>query len=496
MEAKTRHDYYPVKTSLRNRLMLQQISVNAVIQVLCDLLIAVAINVMRKHMKNGRKVLNPIAVLLLSVITTSITAQDGFETSAPSDLAGDSIGCVDNTTSYKIFYARKDLDSALNYWRKVLAECPAYSEDLYKDGESMYLGQYDRTGDLAFIDTVLMTLNQRSYYFDNRVSNDLHASSVLFDLAGDDPVYLGLSYNILREIEDESPDQMECRHLVMLATAAASLYAMDIIDPEELEDAFVIAIGSLETRLENNPADAEYSEDLENLEAYFRVCGVMTCSSIEELYSEKVNRDFRDTVLLNKVEAMLKEAGCKASDLNYSIALKRFANERSVENAVRLAELNAARGDIERAISYFTDAYNRDTNSVVRSDVITRVAEMELAQGKRQEARNRGEHAWQLNNKNGKALLILADCYAGAELGNAFDNHAIYWVAVDYLRAARDVDPSLAETADAKIKEYEQLFPTKEECFYKRILDEGLIYNVGSWVGEVTRVRFRKEQSP
>ena len=451
---------------------------------------------MTKHLKNCREALILIAVLLMSVITTGIAAQDGFEPASPSGITGDSLGCIDNTTSYKIFYSKKELDSALNYWRKVLADCPAYSEDLYEDGESMYLGQYDRTGDLAYIDTVLMRLNQRSYYYGNKVANDLHATSLLFDLAGDDPVYLGLSYNILREIEDESPEQMECRHLVMMATAAATLYAMDIIDSEELKDAFVIAIGSLETLLENNPADASYSEDLDNLEAYFRACGVMTCNSIEELYSDKVDRDFRDTVMLGKVAGMLEETGCTGSDLYYSIALKRFANDRSVENAVRLAELNAAHGNIERAISYFTDAYNRDTNSVVRSGVITRVAEMELAQGKRQEARNRGEHAWQLNKKNGRALMILADCYAGAELGNDFDNHAIYWVAVDYLKAARDVDPSLAEPADAKIKEYEKLFPTKEECFYKRILDEGLVYNVGSWVGEVTRVRFRKEQSP
>ena len=448
---------------------------------------------MTNHLKNVRKALNPIAALFLSVITTGISAQEGFATATPSESVEDSTGCIDNTASYMKFYSGIDLDSALYYWRQVLGECPAYSEDMYADGESMYLGKYDRTGDLAFIDTVLMTLNQRSYYFDNRVSNDLHASSLLFDLAGDDPVYLGLSYNILREISDEFPEQVESRHYVMMATAAASLYAMDIIDSGELEEAFVIAIGSLEKRLENNPADAVYSEDLENLEAYFRACGVMTCSSIDKLYSGKVDSDFRDTVLLNKVAAMLTETGCTGSDLYYSIALKRFANDRTVENAVRLAELNAARGDIERAISYFTDAYNRDTNSVTRSEVITRVAEMELSLGKRQEARNRGEHAWQLNNKNGRALMILADCYAGAELGNTFDNHAVYWVAVDYLRAARDVDPSLAEMADAKIKEYEKLFPTKEECFYRRILDEGLIYNVGSWVGEVTRVRFRKE---
>jgi tetratricopeptide (TPR) repeat protein len=448
---------------------------------------------MTENIKSGAGLLKIIAVLLTSVFSINMYAREVAERQITDGTGQDSTKCADNASAYKTFYYNNEINTALDYWRQVLDSCPAFSEDLYEDGESMYLGQYDRTGDLAFIDTVLMTLNQRSYYFDSKVSNDLHASSLLFDLAGDDPVYLGLSYNMLRETADIYPDQMECRHLIMMATAAASLYAMEIIDPEELEAAFVIAIVSLQTRLENNPADAEYSEDLENLETYFSSCGAMTCSSIEKLYTKKIDRYFRDTVLLNKVDAMLTETGCTGSDLYYSIALKRFANDRSAANAVRLAELNIDRNDIERAISYFTEAYNRDTTSAVRSEVILRVAEMELARGKRQEARNRGEHAWQLNKRNGRALLFLAECYAGAEMGNAFDNHAVYWVAVDYLRAARDVDPSLAETADARIKEYEKLYPTREECFYKRILDEGLIYNVGGWVGEVTRVKFRKE---
>lgn len=60
-----------------------------------------------------------------------------------------------------------------------------------------------------------------------------------------------------------------------------------------------------------------------------------------------------------------------------------FANDRSAKNAVRLAELNADAGNNDKAISYFTEAYNRDTNSVVRSDVLIRVAMMELGQGEK-----------------------------------------------------------------------------------------------------------------
>jgi hypothetical protein len=45
-------------------------------------------------------------------------------------------------------------------------------------------------------------------------------------------------------------------------------------------------------------------------------------------------------------------------------------------------------------VGYFTEAYKLDTSKIVQSDVLTRVAAWELASGKRQEARDRGEHAW------------------------------------------------------------------------------------------------------
>jgi tetratricopeptide (TPR) repeat protein len=326
-----------------------------------------------------------------------------------------------------------------------------------------------------------------------RNSITLHKSELLFELAGDNPDSLELCYNFLTEAADSFPDQMGCNHFVLLTTAAARLYAMGIIDADALAHAFVKAIGTVEARLESNSDSCRNSEDLKSMEKSFRTSGAMTCASIETLYSQKVDRNPRDTVLINKVFAMLTETGCIGSDLYYDVAVKLYANDRSAENAVRLAELNVARNNIEKAISYFTDAYNRDTTRTVRSDVLTRVATMELSQGKRQEARDRGEHAWRLNNRNGKALLIVADCYAGASIGDRFDDHSAYWVAVDYLMTAKSIDPSLTETVNSKIKAYSKLFPTREECFYRNILDEGVVYRVGSWINEVTRVRFRRE---
>ncbi len=276
-------------------------------------------------------------------------------------------------------------------------------------------------------------------------------------------------------------------------SAAARSYSLSIIDTTEVLAAYLKAAGTVEAMLEAHPDDARYIAAATEIDSIFRSGGAMTCSSIGQIYSRKVDRDIHDTVLINKVFKLLTEKDCSRSDFYYSIAVKIYANNRSAENAVRLAELNIARKNRDKAVGYFTEAFKADTSKIVQSEVVTRVAEMELAEGKRQEARDRAEHAWELNKKNGKALMIIAEACAGSKIGDAFDNHSVYWVAVDYLMYAKAVDPSLKETADAKIKAWSKLFPTKEECYYRNITDQGIAYSVGGWISEVTKVRFRKE---
>jgi len=393
-------------------------------------------------------------------------------------------------------YAQKGIEAGtpeLDNWRQVLAEHPDSSENLYIMGESIYKELYKTTGERAYIDSALMILSQRTIYFNNKPSNDLRKSQFLFEFGGNDTLYTEQCYDLIKEVADSFPDYMDDGSSVLLVAASARSYSLSIIDTTEVLAAYTKAVGSVETKLESNPGDPRYIAAAKKIDSIFRSSGAMTCSSIEEIYSQKVDQNIKDTVLINKVFKLLTETNCINSDFYYRIAVKLYANNRSAENAVRLAELNIARKNTDKAVGYFTEAFKADTSKIVQSDVLTRVAEAELASGKRQEARDRGEHAWQLNNKNGKALLIIAEAYAGSKIGDAFDNHSVYWVAVDYLNYAKAVDPSLKEIADEKIKAWSKLFPTREECYYRRITDEGITYSVGSWISEVTKVRFRKE---
>jgi hypothetical protein len=90
--------------------------------------------------------------------------------------------------------------------------------------------------------------------------------------------------------------------------------------------------------------------------------------------------------------------------------------------------------------------------------------------------------------------MLIGNAYAGVKIsGDDFENLAVYWVAVDYFTKAKQVDPNLASNVSESINIYSGSFPTKTECFFRSITEEGASYQVGGWINETTSVRFRRE---
>ena len=307
-------------------------------------------------MKMKRRASGIIASVFLTACTLTLSAQEEIETAAPP----------------------------LQDWRQVLAVNPDSTEELYIRAEAIYTDLFRTTGEKAYIDSVLMILSQRTLYFNNKPSNDLQKSLFLFEFGGNDTMYTEQCYNLIKEVADSFPDHLDHNSSVLLMYAAARSYSLSIIDTTEVLAAYLKAAGTVETQLEIRPGDTRYIAAAKEIDSIFRSGGAMTCSSIEQIYSQKVDRDLHDTVLINKVFKLLTEKDCSRSDFYYRIAVKIYANERSAENAVRLAELNIARKNRDKAVGYFTEAFKADTSKIVQSEVVTTVAEVELAEGKRQ----------------------------------------------------------------------------------------------------------------
>jgi len=430
---------------------------------------------------------------LLTVLSFSLQAQKGIETGTQFGRGEDSTRCLRNTSLYSTYYENKDYNMALQFWRPVFYECPGSSKNTYIKGEAMFKELFRKSGNKAYIDTVMMILDQRTKYFNEAPANSLRKAFTLYEFGGNDPVYAQQCYDLIKGVMETSPQSIDQTYSSLYMAIAAKCYALKLIDAPAVITVYSQTIKVVEAQLSRKPDDARYLEARKNIDAVFRSSGAASCGNLEELFTPGIDKNPTDTVMLRKVITLLNETGCRDSELYFKASTYLYRAEPNASSAAQLAEMNMARKKYNEAEKYYTEAIDLETDRTVKAGLLTKLATLELASESKQAARDFAKAAFSLDPTNGTALYIIAESYAGARIGETFENQTVYWVVVDYLIRARNTDPTLKEQIDERIAIYSRMFPTKEEAFFRSLVEEGAPYQVGGWVNESTTIRFKKE---
>lgn len=435
-----------------------------------------------------------ITGLLLAALTFTASAQKGVDSGTPFGHGEDSLRCLRNTSLYSTYYENKDYKMAVQFWRPVYNECPGSSKNTYIKGEAMFKDFFRKTGDKAYIDTVLMILDQRTRYFNEAPANTLRKSIALYELGGNDPAYAKKSFDFIKEVAQTSPQSLDHTFSTLYMAVAAKCFSLNVIEAPEVINTYSEVMNNVVSpQLSKKPDDARYLGARKNIDAVFKSSGAATCESLEQLFTGTVEKNPSDTAMLKKVNTLLTETGCKDTELYFKVATNLYNTSRTAASAAQLAEMNVGRKKYSEAEKYYNEAIDLEPDPFVRSALLTKLATLELTSDNKQAARDFAKTAYSLDNTNGNALFIIAETYAGARIGDAFENLTVYWVVVDYLVRAKNTDPELKGQADDRIAIYSKLYPTKEEAFFRSLVEEGTAYQVGGWVNESTTVRFRKE---
>ncbi|HOH15740.1 MAG TPA: hypothetical protein PLO80_09405 [Bacteroidales bacterium] len=445
----------------------------------------------KKEMKRTTSTI--LTGLLLSVFSFTLQAQMGIETGTPFGKGEDSTRCLRNTSLYSTYYDNKDYNMAVQFWRLVFNECPASSKNTYIKGETMYKEFFRKTKDNAYLDTVLMILDQRTRYFNEEPANNLRKAFALYEFGGNDVEYTSKCYDLIKGVMETSPESFDHTYSSLYMAVIAKSYALRLIEAPEIITAYSQSMKVVDNQLSRQPGDTRYLEARKNIDAIFRSTGAATCENLEHLFTADVDNNPGDTAMLRKVLTLLTETGCKDSELYYKASTNLYRADPSASSAAQLAEMNLVRKKYNEAEKYYTEAIELETDNKVKSVLLTKLATLELMSDSRQAARDFARAAYSLDPTNGNALFIIAEAYAGSRIGETFENQTVYWVVVDYLVRARNTDPTLKEQIDERISIYSRLFPTKEEAFFRSLVEEGASYQVGGWINESTTIRFRKE---
>jgi len=209
---------------------------------------------------------------------------------------------------------------------------------------------------------------------------------------------------------------------------------------------------------------------------------------------EQVEENPDSTQLLTDLFNAYKRQGNipKASE----IGKRLMKTKPSAETVREIAQMRLENGRPEAALEAYDRAVKQGAELQAEDYFNRGTAYQEM--GQLANARKEYRTAIEKREGFGRAYIAIGDLYAravnecsGDEMGR--EDKAAYWAAVDMYQKAKQIDSSVASTANSKIQTYRRVFPTKEDIFYRSDWSRGESYTVNkgcySWIGETTSVR-------
>jgi tetratricopeptide (TPR) repeat protein len=273
------------------------------------------------------------------------------------------------------------------------------------------------------------------------------------------------------------------------------LYKNDKIEPSTFVNDYFFAMEHAEVAIQKKPSDQKMASTIEKMENIFLESKAGDCETIIGFMQPKFAENPEDIDLLKKITANLKELDCQESDLFVNASENLYKIEPSAQAAANLATIFYSRSQYEKAMEYYQQAVEKETDNNKKADYFYNMGSIALSQmSNPQKARTYARKAIENRSGWGKPHILIGNAYISStgQCGeNDFEKAAVYWVAVDEFQKAKNVDESISNQANDLINRYSQYFPNNEDAFFYGYTN-GDSYKVGCWINVSTTVRTRK----
>lgn len=188
----------------------------------------------------------------------------------------------------------------------------------------------------------------------------------------------------------------------------------------------------------------------------------------------------------------------KAQELNK----KLYELDPSYDNATALANFAIDNGNYKEAIDYLNEAKDKTDDPKNLKAIYQSLAMAHMNLGNVQQAVSNARKVIDIDPNEGSAYITIADAYAqavrnctsGRDLTR--EDRAVYWLVIDYLNKAKQVDSSVSSDANSRIQTFRQAAPTGDAIFMTQGWEEGASIRIDgslkpcySWINESTTIR-------
>ena len=437
------------------------------------------------------KIKTLVAVLLLSGGVTSVLAQED---------------CNKNSSiSHEAVRANNFKDAYLP-WKEVLKDCPTLRYYTYTDGIKILTSFLNDIKDRnsadykKYFDELMEVFDLRIKYTPDFMH--LKGTPSVGDVLGNKAInYIAYAPNIdvnqayawLKESLETEKGGSKGPILHYFLDMSLNKLKADPNHKEQFIQDYLAASEYADAAIAAETNEAKKKALLgikDNLVALFVNSGTADCESLQGIYGPKVEANQTDLAYLKKVIDIMKMMKCTESEAYLQASFYAYKMEPTAEAATGCAYQAFKKGDIDSAVKFFDEAINLETDNIKKAEKAYAAAAVLASAKKLSQARTYCQKAIGLNENYGAPYILIANLYAMSP--NWSDESALnkctYFVIIDKLQRAKQVDPSVAEEANKLIGRYSAHTPQAKDLFmlgYKA----GDRITIGGWIGESTTIR-------
>jgi len=435
------------------------------------------------------KTIKPIILLLFALSSVTVSAQRFGQTEQ------DSLLCIRNLSLYTEFFRQRDFISAFEPWYQVLRICPANHINTFIRGRQILTHKIAQETDPVkregYIDLLLEVWDMRIQYFPQGQEGFL-LSRKAHDFRNLRPRQVNEAFEMMyRAVVELGVGNDHVAPFLLFQWAAANEREGNI-DMERVVDIYEIAASYLEKILREQPGDTNIINTLANLDAAFEP--IATCEIMIPIFERRWEENRNDIAFLQNVTRVLDNANCNDTELFFTATRTLHALDPNPRSAFLMARMLRAQQDWTAIIAYLRDHADELDNDRQRSQAFLLLAQAFMQERRFREGRTAALRALEINPSEATAHFIIAMMYAESarDCGgdDAISQRAVYWVVVDRLRRARDLNPPNIAQINELIANFSQHFPSRDDLFFQGI-SEGTSWRVECWIQETTTVRAR-----
>ena len=411
---------------------------------------------------------------------------------------------------YNEFYKQEDYKSAMPHWKKLLAQYPKSTQNLYIQGAKMYEYMIDHASNdaerdkllaeyMKLHDTRIKYFGQEGYVLGRK--GTAWYNFKLHKINGDMPEGDELKqihktgYEYLKKSVDLQGSETEPPVLVLLMQSTVALFKLGELPKETVvqnyEKCTQIANAIIAKNEDAKTVEVTRTQVLPYIDELFGKSGAADCDVLVKIYSNEFDQKKNDIEFIKTMLRRLGRANCTESDLFSEGTERLYELEPSAEAAYNMARRYLRNNEMDKAKEYYQMAIDQETDNELLATYYYQRGVLHLSEGQYQAAVQDAKKAFSLNPDLCEANMLIGNIYVAASSkfpGKDIEKAAVFWVACDYFEKARRSEDCSIDAA-SNISKYRKYFPNKEEAFMEN-LKEGATYHVGGWINENTRVRF------